>query len=126
MTPDQTLKNKKYAQLFLILVLSLILASIIGLYIYFGMKQAGKNVVIDTATSIPSQASTLEDAQARRAKILENLAKESSATTSPEERAQVLENLSKELGVSTTSAENRMKVLKALPNDNNQAEPVAL
>jgi flagellar basal body-associated protein FliL len=130
MTPDQTQNNKKFLQALLTIILALIFMGIIGLYIYFGMMQAGKNVVTDTITTAPvatsSTPATTETAQAQRARILANLAaqsspEESSTTMSADDRAKILKNLSASTGaVSTTTAENRAKILEAIAKENNQ------
>ena len=119
MTPEQTIRNKQYLQMLLTLVLAVILMGIIGLYIYFGMRQAGNTIVMDTtATTTPTvQSDSTEASKARRMQVLENLVKESTFTMSLENRAKVLKNLSATSVVSSTSAEKRLKVLNALANN---------
>lgn len=111
MNPDKVTVKNNYAQLVVTIVLIIVLATVIGLYIYMGMMRAGLDnsspeVVIE---EIPPPTYMTNE---KRLQIIDNLVKEAPATSATN-TDEIIRQISSE-SVSNTSPEERQKISDAL------------
>jgi cytochrome c-type biogenesis protein CcmH/NrfG len=106
-------QKSKITQVVITTLLLVVLAGVVGLYLYYGMYLAKK---AEVQTEIPTPDEVVEvDERTRRLNILNELAKESDNTASVEERLKTLEDLAQDSSSTTTvSTEERLKILKSL------------
>lgn len=112
MEPHVTQSSKKI-QLCITGVLMLVLITLLGGYIYYGMYLARTETAPETPVA-PSTVMSDEDGAARRGQILDALTQESETSLSIEEREAVLETLSAESGTPSQTEEERIQILDAL------------
>lgn len=112
-------EKKNYSQIAITVVLGLVLVAIVGGYIYFGMRQAGQQVMVEEVSepesTEPFQPLTPED----KMQILVDLAKQAESGTgtraTAEEKEAILKSLTAEADAKNEiSFEEKMKILNEL------------
>jgi hypothetical protein len=116
-------RKVKVLQWLITATLLLVLVGIAALYVMYGMNRAKQQDVtgVETPVEIMPADTPADIEMARRMKVLEDLASQSSSTLSESERVNVLENMVKESEQSTStkpSTEERLKTLESLESSN--------